>query len=189
MLEYLKELVNHRFRLFLAGLKLGVPIYRILKHDLSKLLPPELFSYPISYDWGQESQGLSFEFLKGINSHVKGNDHHWQYWVLTGELPRDWEAEGEDGDVVLSNRKRTYHFPISLGEREKRELEKLISDLNSQPRVIVLEMPREAALEMIADWASSAECDLKDWYKRNKNKILLHPWTREFVEEIIEEWK
>lgn len=60
-----------------------------------------------------------------------------------------------------------------------------------------LEMPVNYALEMIADWdgagrAITGKSDPAGWYSSNKEKMILHPNTRQFVEIILEyayDWK
>ena len=58
--------------------------------------------------------------------------------------------------------------------------------------VTPLEMPKVYALEMVADWwsfswRSGNLNEVFDWYEDHKDKIVLHPNTREFVESVLEE--
>ena len=53
-----------------------------------------------------------------------------------------------------------------------------------------LEMPLVFAAEMVADWhgagrAITGKWDTASWYARNKDKIRLHPKTRELVEKLL----
>lgn len=53
-----------------------------------------------------------------------------------------------------------------------------------------LSMPRRYVLEMVADWhgagrAINGKADLHDWYVANREKIVLHPNTREMVEYLV----
>jgi len=57
-------------------------------------------------------------------------------------------------------------------------------------KIIPIEIPKHYALEMIADWmgagrAITGKWDCKEWYNKNKNKIIFNEKTREFVESII----
>lgn len=59
-------------------------------------------------------------------------------------------------------------------------------------KVIPLEMPKHCALEMVADWWSFSWKtgnlhEVFDWYEDHKDKIVLHPNTRQFVESVLEE--
>lgn len=54
--------------------------------------------------------------------------------------------------------------------------------------LIPIKMKKNAVKEMIADWISaSIICgkDLKKWYDKNKNNMLLHPKTREYIEKEL----
>lgn len=53
-----------------------------------------------------------------------------------------------------------------------------------------LEMPREYAYEMVCDWWAFSHkkgnlWEIFDWYEKNKREMLLHPNTREFVEDLL----
>jgi hypothetical protein len=55
---------------------------------------------------------------------------------------------------------------------------------------IPIEMPRRYAVEMLADWmgagrAITGHWDYRDWYNKNKTKIVLHPNSRELVEKLM----
>lgn len=53
-----------------------------------------------------------------------------------------------------------------------------------------LAMPLFFYLEMVADWlgasrAYTAQWDIHDWYDKNRNRIRLHPETRQAVEALL----
>lgn len=53
-----------------------------------------------------------------------------------------------------------------------------------------LEMPDKYAREMVADWmgagrAITGKWEVWGWYDKNRNNIILHPKTREYVEHIL----
>jgi hypothetical protein len=53
-----------------------------------------------------------------------------------------------------------------------------------------LPMPEKYAREMVADWAGAGRAitgkwETAAWYEKNKDKILLHPDTRSFVEILL----
>lgn len=52
-------------------------------------------------------------------------------------------------------------------------------------------MPKEALYEMFCDhwsfcWKSDNLREINNWYKENKNKMILHNNTRKLYEEILE---
>jgi hypothetical protein len=63
--------------------------------------------------------------------------------------------------------------------------------LEDSGKVIPLDMPAVDILEMLADWAGAGraitgqKCTTTSWYLKNKDKMQLHPVTREFVEGLL----
>ena len=59
----------------------------------------------------------------------------------------------------------------------------------------ITEMPNKYALEMVADWVGAGKAikgrnvggydEVRKWYNMNKEKIILHPNTREYIEYLI----
>ena len=52
------------------------------------------------------------------------------------------------------------------------------------------EMPRPLVREMVADWmgagrAITGHWDIKEWYSKNEQGMLLHPMTKLYVEHIL----
>lgn len=51
-------------------------------------------------------------------------------------------------------------------------------------------MPLRYVSEMVVDWMSAGRAitgrwEVKEWYEKNKDKIILHPETRKHVENIL----
>ena len=64
--------------------------------------------------------------------------------------------------------------------------------VNDEDGIVALEMPEEYVLEMIADWWSFSwrSGNLREvfgWYEDHKDKMILHPNTRELVESVLGE--
>jgi hypothetical protein len=65
----------------------------------------------------------------------------------------------------------------------------LVND-SSEPKIQPLEMPDKYVREMVADWSGAGLAitgtrELSTWYNNNKEKIILHPNTRELVHQYI----
>jgi len=85
-LKYFWITVKHRWFVFLAGLKLGVPIWRLATHDLSKFSSRELSHYGKKFfGTGADPQCFSSAWVH----HQNCNDHHWQYWIDRDESGKD----------------------------------------------------------------------------------------------------
>ena len=143
---YLKYVTRHKWYVWQEGRKLGVPIYLLLLHDMSKLNPREYCAYARTF-YGRDGRHRyveNVEFAYAWNHHQKCNKHHWQYWVLR------WDR----------------------GE--------------STP----LEMPDKYRREMLADWRSASRClsgsdTVSEWYNKNYINLILHPATRQWIEEQL----
>lgn len=79
---YLKYVLRHKWYVFLACLKLGVPVLGII-HDLSRFLPSEWLAYAASapYTKGNKPAAIANAFELAWNDHQHRNKHHWEYWV------------------------------------------------------------------------------------------------------------
>ena len=55
----------------------------------------------------------------------------------------------------------------------------------------VLPIPWEVCMEMVCDWKGAGKAvgmpDTIDWYEKNKEKMILHPRTRNMVEFLLEQ--
>lgn len=83
---------KHKWFVFLAGLKIGVPIYLLILHDWTKFLPCELPHYQRQF-YGKADQPLKFSYA--WNHHQKNNKHHWEYWIPTTGHNRGGYKDGE----------------------------------------------------------------------------------------------
>lgn len=53
-----------------------------------------------------------------------------------------------------------------------------------------LEMPEKYVYEMVADWIGAGRSkgnDLKYWYSKNKDRMILHDKTKDLIDKIIKE--
>lgn len=66
--------------------------------------------------------------------------------------------------------------------------------INDEDGTKALEMPENYVVEMVSDWwafshKSGNLYEIFDWYKKNKNRQILHENTRKLVEEILDKIK
>ena len=95
--KYLKYILKHKWYVFLACCKLGIPV-RGLLHDMSKFRPSEWFPYLNHFYLSSSS---SEAFNKAWLKHIHRNPHHGQYWWLiqdsgegtTIEIPKKYIKE------------------------------------------------------------------------------------------------
>jgi hypothetical protein len=83
-----KYLARHKWFVFVAGLKTGVPLWRLIRHDWSKLLPSEWFPYAdFFYVQDPTTKERRYQaFREAWRKHIHRNDHHWEYWVSVEQL-------------------------------------------------------------------------------------------------------
>lgn len=86
-LRYLRYVLSHKWFVLMAGLRIGgIPLWRLLIHDWSKLTPAEWGPY-VRYFYGtRPTERLADrdggEFDRARLHHQHRNPHHWQHWVL-----------------------------------------------------------------------------------------------------------
>lgn len=86
-LAYLRYVLRHKWFVFLAGLRLGVPLWQLIIHDWSKFLPGEWMAYARTFyaPDGSKQYDPRPDFDFAWNRHQKRNPHHWQYWLLIND--------------------------------------------------------------------------------------------------------
>lgn len=118
-LRHLQYLLRHKWYVFRAGLRLKVPVWQLIIHDLSKFRPNEWVPYtnhffpkPGSADWSNGREAITYAaFEMAQVRHFIRNPHHWQHWcewdIVCGyikpkpmpeyyirEMIADWEGAG-----------------------------------------------------------------------------------------------
>ncbi len=90
-LWYFIYFLKHKWFVFLACMKLGVPVFQALVHDLSKFSRDEWSTY-VRYSHARREEFLSGRILEAQpdfdfawNCHQKANKHHYQYWLLIAD--------------------------------------------------------------------------------------------------------
>lgn len=77
-MKYFWLTLKHKWFVFCAGIKIKVPIWRLLIHDWSKFLPSELPHYNRQFFGNADDpEGFISCWVK----HQNRNPHHWEYWI------------------------------------------------------------------------------------------------------------
>lgn len=187
--KYLWYVVRHKWFVFVAGLRLRVPVWQLITHDWSKFLPSEwgpyvayfYGNYP-EYDpadpWKWNRRGYhgptTYEvkqwFDRAWNHHQKRQPHHWQYWLLTTDKPGEdwalWQMSPPIGPYTLAYKNK----PVAELPDDDRPMEEnarylfageLCATLNRAP--VPLEMPERYVREMVADWMGAGRAITGRW--------------------------
>lgn len=85
-LRFLWSLLGHKWYVFRAGLIIGVSVWRLIVHDLSKFSRYEFGRYARNFQGDYSSSPndqarISREFLLAWLHHENRNPHHHGYWV------------------------------------------------------------------------------------------------------------
>lgn len=156
-LVYLSYVVRHKWHVFWAGLRLGVPLRQLIIHDWVKFLPVEWFPYVRqfynsdgtkrsvrdasgAYDPNAQSDAFKRAWL-----HHQREPHHWQAWV----------SIGDGGSLVALPMPRRF--------------------------------AREMVADWIGAGRANSSRDAEGWYLKNKDKLVLHDSTRYLVTQVIKE--
>lgn len=75
-MNYFWLLIKHKWFVFLAGIRIGAPFWRLITHDLSKLSLSEYKYYQKQFFGGGDKR-----FAQAWLHHQNHNDHHWEYWI------------------------------------------------------------------------------------------------------------
>jgi hypothetical protein len=155
--RYLRYLCRHKWFVAVAGLRLGVGLWRLLIHDYSKFFPSEWLPYA-RFFYGPHTAGpkataaeqratvpddLHTAFDVAWLLHQNRQSHHWQFWALL----RD------DGSAAY----------LPMPDADRREM---LADWRGAGR-------------------AAGKPDTRAWYLRNREHIGLHPETRAWVERAL----
>ena len=91
-IKYLKVTLIHKWYVFIAGLKIGTPVIRLIFHDWTKFLPNQ-FPYYGQQFFGNKKNIRDFDlaWLHHQNTHK----HHWEYWIPRTTHDRSTSKEME----------------------------------------------------------------------------------------------
>lgn len=164
-IKYLKYVLRHKWFTFLASTKIkGASCWLAIIHDLSKFRPSEWVAY-CRYFYGGPYRSYA-DFPSGLK-------YEFDCWRISQEFI------GQEFDVAwLKHQHRNPHHWQHWILREDNGGTK------------IMQMPCKYIKEMVADWmgagrAITGRWEVGEWYEKNKEKILLHPNTRTYVEDIL----
>jgi hypothetical protein len=191
-IEYARYIFRHKWFVFVAACKLGVPWLGLL-HDNSKFLPDEWFPYARHFyepdgskrtrkapDGFYADQADDAAFDRAWLRHIRRNRHHPQHWVRIDAAPchisdhdRFTLFEDDGYAKCLMCVEKGYQGP---GHRF----------LISEVRYVAREMPERYRREMLADWIGAGMAqgtpDTLGWYATRGRNYVFAPETRAWIE-------
>ena len=163
--QYLRYVLRHKWYVFQYGWQLGIPWLALL-HDNSKFLPAEWFPYA-EYFYGGPHQPWS-----EISGYEKYN-----YFELARKRSKEGVKEAFDLAWLHHQKRNKHHWQWWVLQ-------------NDEDGVLALPMPDRYRREMLADWRGAGRAitgveNALGWYGDNKDKMVLHPETRRWIEEQL----
>lgn len=155
-LAWFKYLTKHRWYVMLECFKKGIYL-RGLLHDIDKYLP--------------------YQFIPYANYHFNSDGSRINRRDSTGHYDAFESGDTEfEMSIYLHWRRSKHHWESWV-----------IPHNDSKYKVFPMDMT--TIKEMICDWKGAGKAngtpDIIKWYKANKEKLILHPDTREIVENLL----
>ncbi len=165
---YLKYVLRHKWFVLLEGMTLGVPLWMLIIHDWGKFLPGEWFPY--------------VDFFHGEYI-VTATRKRW----INGGASKDASLQQIE-DEIIEERKLAFYTAWQYHvNRNKHHWQYWVTSNESD--VECLPMPEVHRLEMLADWRGAGRAqgtpDTRKWYASHRNKLKLHPETRQFFDRTL----
>lgn len=154
--KYLWYVIRHKWYVFVECCKAGIPI-RGLMHDWHKFRLGEFIPYA--------------RHFYGKQAHKRDKTGYYK--------PSDTGDPDFDFAWFLHQKLGKHHWQYWT----------FANDNGAEPTIIVFEMPIKYRKEMLCDWKGAGKAqgtpDTKAWYNANKDKLILGPETRKWLEERL----
>lgn len=165
--QYLKYVFWHKLFVFREGRKLGLGIWQLLLHDLSKFRLDEWLPYAHYFYGGPHQTRQEWG--------TYARTYHWD--VVEKYCKENVEARF-DKAWLLHIHRSPHHWQFYLLKEDSGQLK-------------VLPMPDCYRREMLADWigaglAITGKRDVATWYDKTKGARELHPETLAWAEMMID---
>jgi len=160
--KYLKYIIRHKWFVFQECCKLGIPFTGMI-HDFSKIYPSEWFPYA-NYFYGFKMTLDEWIYRNPANIPLKYVDT----WI---------EMDFDFAWLKHQNRnKHHWQWWVLQKDSGKRK---------------AMPMNKRYRKEMLADWRGASRAitgkdETKNWYLKNKDKMILHENTREWIEKQLD---
>jgi hypothetical protein len=87
ILRHFARTLAHKWFVLVAGLRIGVPLWRLVIHDWTKFTPIEARGYAYKFFGGR---GAERDWHEAWQLHWTHNPHHWERWQgAVGEEPSE----------------------------------------------------------------------------------------------------
>jgi hypothetical protein len=185
-INYGRYVLRHKRFVYQEGRKLGLPRLMLIAHDYDKFFPDEWFPYARTFYKrdGSKQYAESVEFARAWMKHQHRNKHHWQWWIEVNVPDHNCAVPIQKYPCLVWDRGQAQ----TIVDREKFGV--IVSELRDLPPYHTLHpdpMPDIYRRELLADWRGAGRAingvdKTIDWYMSNRQKMILHPETRAWIE-------
>lgn len=94
-MDYYDYLIAHKDNVIKAAewlrqnLGIDIPGSDLWRHDDSKYTNDEFDAYDAYFYGGEQTKAVKEDFNRAWLHHIHNNPHHWQYWVLINDDPKE----------------------------------------------------------------------------------------------------
>jgi hypothetical protein len=176
--KYLSYVVRHKWFVFLAGLKTGAPLWRLIIHDWSKFTPAEWGPYVRNFYGAPRAEWIERRRLDHLRPH-EGVLSHEAQWRAESEWPAEDASRASAFDRAWLHHQHAnpHHWQHWMLREDSGALK-------------LLPMPEHFYREMVADWmgagrAITGKWEAAAWYVKNRDVIQLDQLTRIRVEGLL----
>lgn len=188
--RYLVYLARHKWYVFVAGLRLDVPLWRLIVHDWSKFLPSEWVGYVDNF-YAERPDGVAHAWYQREMARL-----HRLFVPIPPDVHERVLREEQDRKAALTSRRKDRYDRAWLKHQNRHphhwQYWVLMEDRPPEGthRFRALPMPEVFIREMVADWLGAGRAitggwDVWKWYFGNKHNQVMHPYVRHRVEELL----
>lgn len=183
-LAYLRYVLKHKWFVFRAGMRFGVPLWRLIVHDFSKFSRAEWGAYVHNF-YGESAVDEALR-LCGVTQ-IFPNDPNYTEFCDTLRDVKERRRVAFDLAWLHHQHRNPHHWQHWI----------LREDSGS---IKVLVMPLDYVLEMVADWIGAGskiaqrgvtleQCarETAAWYTKNAHLMQMREQTRMLVESLLTE--
>lgn len=196
--KYFKYVVRHKWYVLLAGLRVNAPLHRLIIHDWSKFMPSEFIPYT-RYFYGVWPTQAQQEYSRKVDEDKKKSKTGYYFpttdlydaYILGKKKYNKEEIEAAfDKAWLLHQRRNKHHWQYWLLIEDSGDTRN-IGGMGYFKQVKMIPIPEGYLREMAADWAGAGRAitgkwEVKIWYLKNQEKIVLDHITRKRLHQLID---
>jgi hypothetical protein len=199
---YFRYLARHKYFVFIAGLRTGAPLWRLVIHDWSKFLPSEWLPYSRKF-YGPPARHVAEKQAERWRQIYEDSHGPMSLSAKLGHLKAVEQLELDTQERIdhafnvawLKHQHRNPHHWQHWLLAEDNPSKRLETPQSSgAQRAFPLRMPVHFVREMVADWcgagrAITGKWEVGEWYMNNRQNIILHHETAILVRSLILNFK